>query len=856
MICGLLADDYRPELEVPLASAIQRIYESVLIRKREMPHKTGSDVRKPCLLFLDAYDSFTNNIVALIELHLGANITVVKIDDKRYLKNPVAFGALLSRFDAVVAGPGPGSPSIPKDVGLIHQLWNLPEKNLLPVLGICLGFQSLAYAHGASIERLKEPRHGIIASLTHCESSIFSNVDEAEVVHYQSLHARIDRCPQETLLRKARDSSWTTSATCPSLTPLAWTLTDRENGPILMAVAHKTKPFWGLQFHLESVCTSFSGASIIRNWWTEAQKWRILNNKLRLPGDVHQSKLKEKFDFGPPHALFPTGLEGLPKISAVPEHRYMTHEFRLVQSVTTPVRGLEVAQIYEALRDRHGRVLLLESGTTSTGNPVNSETGRYSIFGIVEAGKSEHVLYFTKGKRLIHVNGPKRIIRDNVSNVWEYLKKHMSRNKAIGGPAASPFWGGMIGFASYEACLETIDVPPSRTSPARPDIHFTFIERSVVLDHVEGVAYAQSIQSQRDPWLVETKAILTDLSLTFSKRREFSPNSAASASPNVQKTAEREREPTEQAYHSKIRKCQSKIRAGDSYELCLTDKTSLWSSASKIQTPEASSWSLYRRLRLINPAPFAAYLHFPQTAIPSRTDGGQIPSISIPSLSILSSSPERFLSWTRDGRAQLRPIKGTVAKSPGMTRARAESILSTSKERAENLMIVDLIRHDLHGVVGAGNVTVSKLMQVEEYESVFQLVSVIEGQIDKNVQKQGIDVLAASLPPGSMTGAPKKRSCELLQDIEEDRPRGIYSGVMGYLDVGGGGDFAVVIRTAWSWGDEDRVEAGANPEERSSLWHIGAGGAVTSQSTEQGEWEEMLTKRAALLRLFDGRHDI
>lgn len=173
-----------------------------------------------------------------------------------------------------------------------------------------------------------------------------------------------------------------------------------------------------------------------------------------------------------------------------------------------------------------------------------------------------------------------------------------------------------------------------------------------------------------------------------------------------------------------------------------------------------------------------------------------------------------------------------------MTKEKADAILKSDKEQAENLMIVDLIRHDLHGVVGSGNVKVKKLMQVEEYETVYQLVSVIEGQLSGLEKKSGIDVLAASLPPGSMTGAPKKRSCELLREVEGGA-RGVYSGVMGYFDVGGGADFAVIIRTAFRWGDE-----GEN-------WCLGAGGAVTTLSTADGEYDEMMVKRASALRAFE-----
>lgn len=144
-------------------------------------------------------------------------------------------------------------------------------------------------------------------------------------------------------------------------------------------------------------------------------------------------------------------------------------------------------------------------------------------------------------------------------------------------------------------------------------------------------------------------------------------------------------------------------------------------------------------------------------------------------------------------------------------------------------------------------------MAVEEYATVYQLVSVIAGTLDSSptatTTKSGLNVLAASLPPGSMTGAPKKRSCALLTEIETQKPRGLYSGVLGFLDVGGGGDFSVVIRTAFRYGG---VDGGDDDDDGEGDWQIGAGGAVTVLSEAEAEWEEMLAKRESLLRVFGG----
>jgi para-aminobenzoate synthetase len=210
-------------------------------------------------------------------------------------------------------------------------------------------------------------------------------------------------------------------------------------------------------------------------------------------------------------------------------------------------------------------------------------------------------------------------------------------------------------------------------------------------------------------------------------------------------------------------------------------------------------------------------------------------------------------------------MKGTVRKSEAVsTLAQAEKILHVPKEVAENLMIVDLVRHDLHGVCGVGNVTVPDLMKVEEYATVFQMITVVNGQLPRQGHKTddsrrgslthhypytGLDALAAALPPGSMTGAPKKRSCEILQVIEGHQERSLYSGVVGYMDITGAGDWSVTIRTMFRWDDEEAPPEEGETEPR-EVWRIGAGGAVTILSTPEGERDEMFTKLAGPLGVF------
>jgi len=295
--------------------------------------------------------------------------------------------------------------------------------------------------------------------------------------------------------------------------------------------------------------------------------------------------------------------------------------------------------------------------------------------------------------------------------------------------------------------------------------------------------------------------------------------------------------PDRRHYISRINQAKERLFAGDSYELCLTDPTRVSIPNCSVTTP--TSWERYKFLRQKNPAPHAAFLRLhPST--------------------LLSSSPERFLSFSRPPQSicQLRPIKGTVHKAPGITRAVAEQLLAGStKEVAENLMIVDLIRHDLHGVVGE-DVQVKQFCAVEEYETVWQLVSVIEGKLALNSSaaldpdgELGWEVLKRSLPPGSMTGAPKKRSVEILQTLE-DQERSLYSGIFGYWCVGGGGDWSVTIRSCFKYHRPGGYGTHARPSHWTEEWTIGAGGAVTALSDAEAEWDEMTLKVQSALGAF------
>jgi len=262
-----------------------------------------------------------------------------------------------------------------------------------------------------------------------------------------------------------------------------------------------------------------------------------------------------------------------------------------------------------------------------------------------------------------------------------------------------------------------------------PDVNLVFVERSVILDTQTDRAFVQSIIPEDSTWVNETVAKLEGLfpvSCAMGPRLPLINQSVVTL-------------PDKARYISRINQAKEYLSSGDSYELCLTAQTQISVPSSHSPYPISTSWERYKRLRKINPAPYGAYLRLHPTTL-------------------LSSSPERFLSFSRPPHSiyQLRPIKGTIRKAPHITRAIAEqALVGSPKEIAENLMIVDLTRHDLHGVVGQ-NVVVKQFCAVEEYETVWQLVSVIEGSSSEFAKSSpgtedqlGWQVLKRSLPPGT-----------------------------------------------------------------------------------------------------------
>ena len=288
-------------------------------------------------------------------------------------------------------------------------------------------------------------------------------------------------------------------------------------------------------------------------------------------------------------------------------------------------------------------------------------------------------------------------------------------------------------------------------------------------------------------------------------------NLSAFATPD--KLSESLTSPTPPAYADAFARVQEHLHAGNSYEVNLTHRLTRRSDLDPV--------TAYLRLRELNPAPYSGFLQH-------DVDGARA--------WLLSSSPERYALVTADRHLETKPIKGTTPRgsTPAEDDDLRERLATDPKTRAENLMIVDLLRNDLSMVCEVGSVEVPALMQVESYASVHQLVSTVRGRLRDDVTTVG--ALRALFPAGSMTGAPKLRTMEIIGEVEST-PRGVYAGAFGWISGDGPADLGVVIRSLTTDG--------------SGTWRLGTGGGITVRSDVDEEWAESEWKAERLLRVFD-----
>ncbi len=385
--------------------------------------------------------------------------------------------------------------------------------------------------------------------------------------------------------------------------------------------------------------------------------------------------------------------------------------------------------------------------------------------------------------------------RDQVystAQAYEALESRDDWSRIAASELPFAFRPGFVGVFNYAA--EVTEIPEGTWLEAREAFVFDHENKRMFL-----VGHFESAELFGE-WV---KAALLRLSVCGGQAIGYRFRNSAKSAPVPTKLRH-----SSQDYLGLIRQSQRYIAAGDVYQICLTNQIDLSHQSDPLET--------FLRLRESNPAPYSTFI---KTA----------------DFAVVSSSPEQFLSLSIDGKIATKPIKGTRPRSVDkeQDQAIARELAADQKERAENLMIVDLMRNDLARVSVPETVSVTKLFQVEQYATVHQLVSTVESQ--KLTDLAPSQVIASAFPGGSMTGAPKLRAMQII-DALEAAPRGIYSGALGYLGNDGSFDLGMTIRTLVFRGE---------------LVSIGVGGGITSDSNPEAELEETKLKARALLAVLN-----
>jgi para-aminobenzoate synthetase len=535
---------------------------------------------------------------------------------------------------------------------------------------------------------------------------------------------------------------------------------------LIMGMRHRSLPLWGVQFHPESICTEY-GHTLLENFKEITLKFAQERDK---------TPRKQYWTGNSKTAPIPSSFSG--------QKQQQKFELCTRQLNLSP----DTEQMFVHLFGNSPNAFWLDSSRVETG------LSRFSFMGDSSGENSLLIRYQTLTQELTVTKSD--TISHRTEGIFDYLKRELEQRHCSSEELPFDFNCGFVGYFGYELkaeCGSQLKHPSSL-----PDAMFLLADRMIAIDHQEQTLYLLFLvqQGQYDlaeawfEWIKQQIENLPPLSPIVTEKKE---------TPVIFRLSR-----SEKTYLNDIEKSLQEIHEGETYQVCLTNQIHTDTTPDPLE--------FYRRLRQINPAPYSAFLRFGDVAI-------------------ACSSPERFIRIDRQGWVETKPIKGTLprGKTPEEDVILRERLRNSEKDRAENLMIVDLLRNDLGRVCAVGTVHVPKLMDVETYATVHQLVTTIRGQLRAGMS--ATDCIRNAFPGGSMTGAPKLRTMEIIDRLEQEA-RGVYSGAIGFLGLNGSADLNIVIRTA------------VLTTEQTS---IGVGGGIVALSDPQMEFQETLLKAKALI---------
>ncbi|CAE6345729.1 unnamed protein product [Rhizoctonia solani] len=794
---------------------------------------------------IDCYDSYTNNLLQLFQQDpttpagfdatLSAHVAVLRADQISW---PEFRSQVLPNLDFVILSPGPGSPHVPTDIGVGGDLllaMTLEELAIqpIPVLGICLGHQALAALLGGEVVPAGELVHGRTVPIQHTGTGIFKGLNPRRVLHmirYNSLTVDPSALPSE----------------------LDIVAINPEDGEV-MGLQHKTLPLYSVQFHPESISSRRSnyaidaGKLIVRNFMDIVDDFWTTNGRpqsLPLPPDIRKLCVLNAIDSVSDGSLFVEKPIGRDPTYSVQRHN--------IDSLIPPFARGRPDLVFEATTySPHAPFFWLDSAAATPGDNF----ARFSYMGLTSL---DRCISYDLASDRVTCGSDKHIQLEKGNTFWHWMDRVQSdlSNLVHIEEGTEGLQCGFVGYFGYEmkaGALPGYDRASlgDSSAPHAPDAQFMIADRLIAYDHwnktwtalglvrTEAKNHVISVleqetgiqvgmsDSQFAGWLDDIRQRLSKLAVAGEPAIPQSQTEPLPLSFTYDSTPE--------AYKSSIQACKSHIADGNSYELCLTGQFTTSARGHNLDY-----WAIYKHFRVQNPASHAAFVSFPITQT-----------------TIMSCSPELFIRFDgANGRqAVMKPIKGTLKRSRctcgglcklptcgprkaecdasryKVDKERVRAFVNDPKETAENLMIADLIRANLLEFCGTSSVDVPRLNALETFENVYSLVSTITGELLPSVG--AVEGVRRCFPPGSMTGAPKLRSVQLLDDLETASRRGIYSGCLGFLSLDNRAVFSVVIRTLIA--HQDKLT-------------YGAGGAITWLSDVNGEWNEVVLKARSVLR--------
>jgi para-aminobenzoate synthetase component 1 len=488
------------------------------------------------------------------------------------------------------------------------------------------------------------------------------------------------------------------------------------------------------------------------------------------------------------------------------------NRYPLIEEVFTP---LTAPELFELIKDRPYS-FFLDSGMDP------QRLGRYSFL-----GSEPFLVMSSQGSEINLIRGQEHEVQHG--NPFDALGKLLEVYKLDHCPAPVPFLGGAVGYFGYDLCHFIERLPSTAIDNLKlPESYFAFYDTIVAFDHLEKKAYlvatgfpemeegqrlrrARMRLEEMKDWFCPSHSVIavsqsSEQSEGEAKQSRVGDCFVANAPRNDKQNKEImiKSNFTPEEYMKAVNRVREYIAAGDVFQVNLSQRFE-----ADLKIPP---YELYKRLRAVNPAPFASYLNFPGVAI-------------------VSASPERFLK-VQGNLVETRPIKGTRPRGRDSVEDErlAHELTHSTKDRAENMMIVDLERNDLGRVCHYGTVKVTELAILETFPTVFHLTSTVVGRLRRG--KSNIDLLKATFPGGSITGAPKVRAMEIIDELEPTK-RSVYTGSIGYLGFNEDMDINIVIRTFLI-------------KEGKAYFQVGGG--IIYDSDSEAEYMETLDKAKALIQ--------